>query len=307
MTRKQVPVYQSLLTTQYKLPDVEDDSDKEDRGRILIVGGSKEQPGGIILAALAALRVGVGKLRIATCESIASGIAITIPESRVFSLPETKSGHISRDAAQLIAKQGNAVNCVLIGPGMVEEEEGVELVKNLLPLLNTGDKGPAIVLDAVGFAILSKKYENQNILERFNNKVIITPHLGEAASLLGVEKSEIKKNPDKYVEDASKLFGAVVALKGSKTHIVSPNHEELFIRDVGGVGLATSGSGDVLSGAIAGIASGNADLLTATLWGCYLHGKAGLLLEKKVGRVGFIAREIVDQIVVVYNDLCSEK
>jgi ADP-dependent NAD(P)H-hydrate dehydratase len=300
-TEKEITVE---VLKQQRLPKHDDDADKEARGRILIVGGSLEQPGGVILAALAALRAGVGKLRIATCKSLAIPIGVTLPESRVFSLKETDGGHISSSSADQIVEYANQVDCILIGPGMVDQDEAIPLMRKILN--NLKEDGPSIVLDAIAFSILSTKYNERDLLHKFKNKVVITPHIGEAAALLNEEKEKIAKDATKYAQKLCQDLQAVVALKGSTTHIVSPENDQLvYLRTVGSVGLATSGSGDILAGLIAGVCAQGIDPLVAAMFGSYLHGKAGNILEDKIGRTGFYARELLDVIPQVVKEINS--
>src|SRR5215213_5904235 len=121
------------LLRAWPLPQPDEAGDKDARGRVLIVGGSPEMPGAIILAATAALRSGAGKLQIATCQSIASLVGVAVPEARVFALPETRAGGIDPSAAPQIAGRANQVDTTLLGPGMVDEAGTRALLEAFLP------------------------------------------------------------------------------------------------------------------------------------------------------------------------------
>ncbi|MEA2172680.1 MAG: ADP-dependent NAD(P)H-hydrate dehydratase [Blastocatellia bacterium] len=274
---------------RFALPQPEDSDDKDERGRVLVVGGASEMPGAVILAATAALRAGAGKLQIATARSISQLVATAIPEARVFALPETKKGALALSAASIIAEHASRVQAVVIGPGMIEEEAVVRLLKELLPEIN----GPTMILDAAALACVSA---DAKCLHHLKGEVVLTPHAGEMARMLGEDKSSIVRDPLLTARRASRSLRAVVALKGAQTHIAAPGVEESYCNRTGNVGLATSGSGDTLSGIIAGLAARGARPLQATIWGVYLHGSAGDRLAKRVGPIGFLARELLAEV-----------
>jgi hydroxyethylthiazole kinase-like uncharacterized protein yjeF len=281
---------------RFALPQPDDDDDKEERGRVLVVGGAAEMPGAVILAATAALRAGAGKLQIATARSISQLVAASVPEARVFALPETRKGALAVSAAESIAERAGRVQAVLIGPGMVDEEVVVRLLKALLPLIN----GPTLILDAAALACVSA---DAKCLHGLKGQVVLTPHAGEMASMLGEEKSRITKDPLETARSAARHLRAVVALKGAKTYIAAPGVEEIYCNQTGNVGLATSGSGDTLSGIIAGLAARGARPLQAAIWGVYLHGSAGDRLAKRMGRLGFLARELLAEVPCLMSKL----
>jgi hydroxyethylthiazole kinase-like uncharacterized protein yjeF len=130
---------------------------------------------------------------------------------------------------------------------------------------------------------------------RFNTPVLLTPHAGEMAHLSGIAKEEIGGAPDRIAFEAAQRWNAVVALKGARTVIATPEGERLQ-HDGGNVGLATSGSGDVLAGIIAGLAARGADLTQAASWGVALHARAGERLAERMGKLGYLARELCDEV-----------
>ena len=124
---------------------------------------------------------------------------------------------------------------------------------------------------------------------------MLTPHAGEMAALLDVEKEAIENEPAEFARHAANRFGAVVVLKGAESWIATP--EGATYRYAGGnVGLATSGSGDTLAGIVAGLAARGAPPLHAVVWAVYLHGSAGRALAKRVGPLGFLARELLAEL-----------
>jgi hydroxyethylthiazole kinase-like uncharacterized protein yjeF len=267
---------------------------------VLIVGGAPELPGALILAATAALRAGAGKLQIATGRSIAQAIGISVPEARVFALPETKAGGIAASAAAAIIERANDAQAILIGPGMIDEKAIVRLMLSLLPRL----KGPTLVLDAGALSCLR---EEENCLHGLKGRVVMTPHAGEMAGLTGVDKKELQGEPVEMARRAARRWRAVVALKGAETFIAGPTEGKTYCNRAGNVGLATSGSGDILAGLIAGLAARGAQPLQAAAWGVYLHGRAGDRLARKVGRLGFLARELLTEIPRLMAELDAPK
>jgi hydroxyethylthiazole kinase-like uncharacterized protein yjeF len=278
------------------LPQPDEGGSKEERGRVLVVGGAPEMPGALILAATAALRAGAGKLQIATCGSIAQAIGTIVPEGRVFALPETKAGGISASAARMIAERASDAQAVLVGPGMVDEKAIVRLLKDLLPRIS----GPTVVLDAGALACLK---EDRQSLHGLNYRVVLTPHAGEMAMLTGVDKDKIVAEPLESARAAALELRAVIALKGAETFIVAPQGSKVYCNRAGNVGLATSGSGDTLSGIIAGLAARGAQPLQAAAWGVYLHARAGELLARKMGQLGYLARELLAEVPRLMSEM----
>jgi len=273
----------------WPLPQPEDDDDKEARGRVLVVGGSTEIAGAVVLAATAALRAGAGKLQIATCRSLAPHVSMAVPEARVIGLPETKAGGIAAGGLKQIEAELAGAQAVLVGPGMVDEAATARLLRNLLHCI----EHTTLVLDAGAFAFLTA---TPHSLARLSGRVVLTPHAGEMASLLGVEKSEVEARPLQTVRRAVAELNAVVALKGRETLIAAPASRNVYCNRAGNVGLATSGSGDTLSGVVAGLAARGATPFQAAVWGVHLHARAGDELARRMGPLGFLARELLAEI-----------
>lgn len=281
------------LLRDWPLPIPSSDGDKENRGHVLVIGGSREMPGAVILAATAALRAGAGKLTVATGASVAQLVASALPESRVIGLPETEDGGILPSCADLFDPLTRKVTAVLIGPGMQDEPAICAFVHALLPKFSD----VKIVLDACAMAVVrDMQFENSpdHQTVRLAN-LILTPHAGEMAHLTGDDKDSIQADPLSAVRAATKKWNAVVALKGATTFITSPNGE-VWQHQGGNIGLAISGSGDTLAGIIAGLAARGASLEQATAWGVVLHARAGEQLAQRVGSLGYLAREIAGEV-----------
>jgi hydroxyethylthiazole kinase-like uncharacterized protein yjeF len=267
------------------LPTHDGDADKEDRGRILVVGGSAQTPGAAMLAGLAALRVGAGKLQVATAASVAVALAIALPEAMVIGLPETAEGCIAGKAVDEIVELASQASALVIGPGLLGHDEVAEIVGALDSL--PGDV--AVVVDA---AALLPMADNPRLLAGRSRAAILTPNAGELATMLGLDSPPSRQELLSVVPDAAATFDAVVAVEGR----ISGPGSALYVDDFGDVGLATSGSGDVLAGTTAGLCARGADPLTAAVVGGHLHGAAGGRLARSHGRIGYLARELLDEL-----------
>lgn len=262
---------------------------------MLVVGGSSEMPGACVLAATAALRAGAGKLRIATTETIAPYVASAVPESRVFTLSETKSGAVSSGAAEKIAEEAEKVQAVVIGPGMIDSRAVSSLMVKLLPLIER----PVVILDAEALSCFASA---PKFLDKLKCRTILTPHAEEMAGMTGESQERIERQREETARRAAEKFRAVVVLKGRETLIASPGGD-LYVNRAGNVGLATSGSGDVLSGIVTGLAARGSNPAQAAAWGVYLHARAGERLAERMGRLGFLARELAAEIPSLMKEL----
>jgi hydroxyethylthiazole kinase-like uncharacterized protein yjeF len=278
------------LLRRLALPRPDADADKDARGRVLAVGGSTHVPGAVLLAGVAALRAGAGKLQLATSRTVAPALGVAVPESLVIALPETRGGEIAgRRIPRVLLESAARVDALLVGPGMASDREAFALLARVARKI-AGDA--VLVLDAA--AILALTHDGR-LLRPLGGRVVLTPHAGEMASLLDIDKSVVEDDAPEVAREAARRFGVVVALKGSESWIAEPDGT-LYHYSGGTVGLATSGSGDTLAGIVAGLAARGAPAVHAAVWGAYLHGAAGRALTRKVGPIGFLARELLDEI-----------
>ena len=285
-----IPVTDDLLRSM-PLPPHDQGEDKDGRGRVLVIGGSVEVPGSALLAGVAALRAGAGKLQFATCRSVAPQLAVTVPEARVIGLEETPQGGISADEAGKLAERCTQADAVVLGPGMMDNDAVALLTARLLELSNDA----CFVLDA---SALHRLDGCRATLTRRAGRAVLTPHAGEMATLLGVRRDVVEEDPLAAAREAATRFQAVVAMKGGCTFIVDPQGRA-WSCDRGNVGLATSGSGDTLAGIIAGLLARGTAPAEATLWGVYLHGEAGARLARTRGPVGYLARELPAEVPAI--------
>jgi ADP-dependent NAD(P)H-hydrate dehydratase len=310
-----------LLTCEtlraWPLPLPSAEVDKEERGRVLIIGGSREMPGTMILAANAALHAGAGKVAIATVGSTATALAIAVPESRVIAIPEPGDGAFVATSVHALENVLKKVDAVLIGPGMQDEAAACELVLALLPKLGHAK----VVLDAYAMGVVrdtgmnpvdgnaarAKRDHHEHgrenrFLGRFDARVLLTPHAGEMAHLTGSGKDAIQNDPHAWAQRAARNWHAVVALKGATTHIAAPDDRH-WRHEAGNIGLAVSGSGDTLSGIIVGLAARGASLEQAGAWGVALHALAGERLAARSGPLGFLIRDLAAEVPALLHML----
>lgn len=278
-----VAVDDSLLRG-WPLPEVEEDGDKESRGRVLVLAGSREMPGAAILAGTAALRAGAGKLVIATVQSAAQAVAAAVPEARVIALPEGSDGAPTFYALPLLQPLQGATAAVVIGPGMTGSQGTQSLVQALLPMFREA----TVLLDALAMDFVRTS-------RVFEQPMILTPHAGEMAHLTDGEKARIEDDALEVALRQARAWNAVVALKGRTTNIAAPDGTA-WSHTIHAPGLGTSGSGDVLAGLIAGLAARGAPPAQAAVWGVALHARAGQALAQRHGTVGYLAREIAGEV-----------
>ncbi|MFN2448851.1 MAG: NAD(P)H-hydrate dehydratase [Candidatus Baltobacteraceae bacterium] len=253
--------------------------DKNERGRILIVGGSQELPGPVTLCATAALRAGAGKLQIATSPAIAPQIGIAMPEA--LSVAFEKADPLMQHA-----------DAAVLGPGM-DSDACATLLTRLLPLA----RGP-VVLDAAALVCIGA---DPALVRGAGVGVVLTPHAGEMAALLQCERREVENGPVRALHAAVERFGAWIALKGERTWIAGPQ-SDLYCNTSGTAALATSGSGDTLAGIIGGLLARGTHPLHAIAWGVYVHAKAGERLKRETG-AGFLARELPAQVPLIIRTI----
>jgi hydroxyethylthiazole kinase-like uncharacterized protein yjeF len=269
----------------WQLP--EPNGDKNSRGSILVIGGSSETLGAVLLAAEAAMRAGAGKLQVATVASVAPFAAAALPEALVRSLPETDGGVISADAADEVRDLAETADAVLIGPGMADKEATQEFGARLLPHLD----GP-LALDALGLACVTA---DDTCLHHLGGRVVLTPNPLELSYALHVDEDELADDPAGAAADLAGRARAVVGLGGVTSWVAAPDGG-LWRDDSGAAGLGVSGSGDVRAGITGGLLARGADPAQAAVWAAFLHGRCGERLSSTVGRLGFLARELPPEI-----------
>ena len=290
MGRPRAAALTEATLARWPLPDPGADADKEARGRVLVIAGSRELPGAALLAATAALRTGAGKLAIGAPASIAQGLALAMPESRVVALPETRGGGLAARGGEALAPLAEHVAAVVIGPGLADERGSMAFVRRVLALF----RGSTVVLDALAMSAA--------VGSVFEQPVLLTPHAGEMAHLTGLAKEAVAAEPLRVALDAARHWNACTVLKGASTVIATPRGAAWHF-DGGAPGLATSGSGDVLAGLIGGFAARGLPPEQAAAWAVLVHARAGEALAGRIGPLGYLARELPAEVPALIEAL----
>jgi hydroxyethylthiazole kinase-like uncharacterized protein yjeF len=256
-------------------------SHKGDYGSVLIIGGGRGMPGAVGLAAKAALRCGAGLVTIATWKGHAASVIPLVPESMVWEIKSAK------ELKPLLAK---ASVCVL-GPGLGEDAWAKKLVTAVL------DTSLPLVVDASALKLLAQ-------IPQKSARWVLTPHPGEAGSLLGCSAQEIQKNRYQAVKALQQRYGGVIVLKGCGTLIqteCTPDDEPTFVCPLGNPGMASAGMGDVLSGIIAGFCAQGLSLSAAAKLGVWVHARSGDVVASYLGERGLLASDVLDVVPTVLN------
>lgn len=271
-----------------------DDSNKGTLGSLLCICGSYGMAGAAIMAGKAALRCGIGLLKIAVPKSIYPVCTTNILESVYYPLEETSNGVISSKNTDFLLEMCEKSSAVVIGCGLSVCDD----TKNLVQSVITNCKKP-LVIDADALNCICNKPE---ILKNLKAPAIITPHPGEMARLLHSTPKTVNSNRENTAIDFAKKFGVVTVLKGAGTIIASPDGE-VYINHTGNSGMATGGSGDVLSGIIGSLLAQGASPINAAAAGVFLHGTIGDLAAEKLGKISMLPTDMIDMIPTAYLKL----
>ncbi len=267
---------------------------KEGRGRTLVVGGSAETPGGVLLAAEAALRCGAGKLQVATAETVAPHVGVALPEAMVRGLPESGTGAIDASGAGKLQELIQDTDALLVGPGLADVAESAALAAALTAHLDA-----SIVLDALALAAVTADLD---CVRHLGGRAVLTPNPSELARCLGEDEAWVSESPDRAATRLAERTGAVVSVGGGVAWVATPDGR-LWRDDGGSPGLGVSGAGDVRAGLVVGLLARGADAATAALWAGHLHSRAGERLSAKHGPLGFLAREVAGEIPALLVEL----
>lgn len=289
-----------LITPQWArsaLPPRPAAANKGTFGRMLAIVGSENYIGAAYLACMGAARVGAGVVTLSTARSLQPILASKLTEVTYAPLPEAEKGILSDKASAAILSILPFYRVVLMGCGLGQHEHTKEFVKNIL--FNLPDKPPVLVLDADALNVLS-------VLPGWWTKLpsgtIVTPHAGEMARLLGTSIDEVQGNRLEMARKAAADWHKIVVLKGAFTVIAEPSGKAR-ISGSANAGLATAGTGDVLAGAVAGLAAQGISLFDAAALGVYLHARSGVLVRDELGDTGMLASDLLPALPKVIKGL----
>lgn len=262
------------------------DAHKGDFGRVLIIGGSKGMAGSIYLSSRASMRSGTGLTYTIVPKSLETIMSIKLTEEILKFAEDKDKGQFIKESLGDILDSFKDMDVIGIGPGMRFDIDKTYILEEVIK----NAKVP-LVIDADGINSIS---ENIDILLEKNNEIVITPHPGELSRLLGISIEEIQKNRIFYSKYISKKYNIIIVLKGH--HTIVCNKEDIFINHTGNPGMATGGSGDVLTGIITSFIAQGLNPFEASKLGVYIHGLAGDFAKYKKGEYGLIARDILENI-----------
>jgi NAD(P)H-hydrate epimerase len=265
----------------------EPDTHKGDYGRIFVLAGSSGMTGAAYLCSSAALRAGAGLVILGIPESLHGIVASQMPCVMTHPLPETHLKTLSELGRQDIFDFSQRFDVIAIGPGLSQYPETKKLILWLLPSLDC-----SIVLDADGINALA---DNPRILDQVKKHIILTPHPGEMARLVGASTEEVQSNRLEICRVFMKgKKNVTLILKGHKTIVM--NGEKFYINKTGNPGMATAGAGDVLTGMVAALLGQGYLPFDAAQLGVYLHGSAGDVAAQETGEISLIATDILNNL-----------
>ncbi len=260
-------------------------SHKGSFGHVLVVAGSKGKTGAASMSAVAAARAGAGLVTLAVPESLEHILEVKTTEVMTEGLAECQEGYLGEDALYRILELAETKTVVVLGPGLSTSTGTKALVAELVRLTNT-----PLVIDADGLNSLAG---DADILRNAKAPVFITPHPGEMGRLMKISTEKIEKERFRTLTDALSKLGVNIILKGYNT-LISGQNGEIFINPTGNPGMATGGTGDILSGFIAAFLGQTEDHALACCAATYLHGLAGDMAKDKLGEISLMANDILN-------------
>ena len=281
---KQKPQKMRIIKAIPKLKQRAADAHKGDFGRVCIIAGSVGMSGAAALAGRAALRAGAGLVRVAVPKSVLPIVASIEPSFTTIQLAEDSAGRISAKAINTILDAVSENDCLAFGPG-IGVSGGLQAVLEAL----LEQKNLHLVIDADGLNNLSKLKDWHGKLKA---RVILTPHPGEIKRLwAGLFRKQLPSDRQQQAGQLAQQTGTIVVLKGAGT--VVSDGQKVYINKTGNPGMATAGSGDVLTGVITALIGQGLGSFDAAVLGVYIHGLAGDIAAERVGQVSLIATDII--------------
>ena len=265
-------------------------------GRVLIIAGSRGMTGAACLAGAAALRSGAGLVTVAVPETLHDIMEGKLTEAMTVPLPDTGGGSLSREARSRILSLLENMDALAIGPGLSLAPETISLVRELLPAIKI-----PFVLDADALNALAGQV---SILGSLQAPAVITPHPGEMARLMGVAPKDIQADRIGAAIKAAATWNVATLLKGARTVVAAPEGV-VYINPTGNPGMATGGSGDVLTGIVVSLIAQGLEPGRAAAAGAYIHGLAGDMTAKEKGMMGLIAGDIVSILPAAAQELAT--
>ncbi len=275
------------------IPKRKADSNKGTWGRVLIAAGSRDMAGAAYMAALAAYRSGAGLVKVLTAAENRDIILEKLPEAIISTYDTDRAEYAPAEFCEYIKKETEWADVIVLGPGIGTGECARNMVGTIL-----SDAYVPMILDADALNILAK---NPRLKNYFTENIVITPHVAEMARISGRTIDEIKSDPIMAAREFAVRYGITCVLKDAAT-VIAKKDGRVFVNESGSPAMAKGGSGDVLSGVIAGLIAIGMDEEDAAVYGVYVHGLAGETAEKEKGVHSVLASEIADSIGRVLTD-----
>jgi NAD(P)H-hydrate epimerase len=278
------------VTTVPTLPPRAADSHKGTFGRVLVVAGSKGMSGAAVLCGTAALRSGAGLVTVASPPDVVNLVAAACPCYMTAAIPQTSAGKYETRAAEELIRLAEDVDALAIGPGLGARPDVAELLRSVLSALPT----VPLVLDADALNVfLPGMLANRTV------PAVLTPHPGEFARLKAQTIAEVQADREGKAARYAKRHKVIVALKGHGT--VVTDGDKVYVNDTGNPGMATGGSGDVLTGVVAALLAQGLSPFDATALAVWAHGKAGDLAAETRGPVGLMATDLIEEMPLAFR------
>jgi NAD(P)H-hydrate epimerase len=273
-------------------------SHKGDYGHLLIIGGSRNLAGSIILAGRAALRSGIGLITLAMPSSLKTIVSCAVPEAMSLPLLEDENAAITHRSREHILAyiRARGVTAVACGIGLTTHSGAQKLVEYLIAHLDV-----PFLVDADGLNCLKGKI---NLLAQKHSPCIITPHPKEMSRLSGIAVAAIQKKRRAVARAIAKKSRCIVVLKGHET--VVTNGKEIFLNPTGNPGMATGGTGDVLTGITGAFLAQGITPLAAAKAGVFIHGLAGDIVKKKKTEMSLIASDVIENLPQAFKEIGIE-
>ena len=279
------------------LPLRDPNAHKGTYGHVLVLAGSPGKTGAAAMCALSALRIGAGLVTLALPESLNDAMEAKLTEVMTEPLPETRERTVAHAALERVLDLMQGKRVIAIGPGLSIHPETAELIRAVVKTAKA-----QIVVDADGINALGS---NLDMLRDVAFPPILTPHPGELARLLGIDRDEVVRHRIPIAQKVATSFGVHLVLKGARTLIANPEGQ-VAINMTGNPGMATGGTGDVLTGLISGLLAQGVSAGLAVKAAVYLHGLAGDLAAEAVGQEAMVASDLMTQIPEAIRQLKSQ-
>src|SRR3954467_15930191 len=269
-------------------------STKFSSGNVFIIGGSRGLTGAPSMSAQAAMRTGAGYVTVGAPASLELSFTVRLLEAMMVGLPEDGDGHLDPAGVEPVLKAIGRADAVVLGPGLSKDPDAQALVREIVPRIDV-----PLLIDADGLNALAGHFED--VLPQRRWPTVLTPHAGELGRLLGVDSHEVERARLSHAREAAARSKAFVVLKGDDTLVAAPSGRVAVSRG-GAPGLATAGTGDVLSGVIGAMLAKGMPVATAACAGVYVHVRAGQLAAAPHGPDGVIASDVISALPAALSE-----